>query len=458
MTTVDNTSVVNHVGLGDAAVKAEETDHDLVEAALEREEEAAMDEEIHSDNEDPMTDTIEKQMITVALVKSVVDSGKKPEPSTEAEAGSPSSSTRYGLRKRRRPGDSPETETVEESADQSNEIPSQQDSPRTRRRKLMVDSEEASELPSVENEPGEKLPASSEQVEVKTDEPPPAKIDSVATRIRVEGGTAEILPKPQEPVSTVKEEPTATTQNSEATQAPPEPVVASANTQMVAPSLAPKTTISSLPVEPSLTVKQEEAKAEPQQQSKATISTAPVAASSVPDPTTVKIEPSQVLKPARAKTIAPAPRPTSKKAPSKPRAKPQKPRQKSAKAGGKKKNTLPPVTSQRKLVPTSSAVPNPLAPPIDACATLLMPPPVVPETSEAPVPAGVSTNVPCPLQTSVPCPLPPVSFQEKAVEAPAPDRKVTINEPPVTTRSRVFSVDLDRKLFHSSWDKINVGF
>ena len=72
-----------------------------------------------------------------------------------------------------------------------------------------------------------------------------------------------------------------------------------------------------------------------------------------------------------------------------------------------------------------------------------MPNPVSAKTTEAV--ASVSKEaVPCPLPTPVPCPLPPVSLAEKTQEAPT-ERKVTINDPPVTTRSRVFSVDLDRK-------------
>ena len=444
MTTVDNTRVVNHVGLGSEAVKGQDTDHEL-EAALEREEEAAMDEEIHSDDEDPMRDTIEKQMLTVALVKSVVDSGKKPE-STPREAETSNAATRYGLRKRRRPGDSsPETETIADStANMTNTSSPAQDSPRTRRRRLKADSEQASKLPAIEKVSEDK-PQSSNEVDVPLAkakaEGPPARIKTEESSKKVEDAgseNTEPITKPPEETASGNEGVDAAAKECSTTKVIPGPAVASAVNDMAAPSSTPKTSTSSLPVNLNSTVKENDSQLQDMPAPSAVSVTKP----DVVDPTTV-VPPLSNEKLPKAKTTSPSVKPAPKKASPKPRAKPQKPRQKSTKTGGKKKVTLPPVSTQMKLIPTSGAVPNPLSTPIDTGSSLLMPPPALHDAAEAPT--SMSTSVPCPLQTSVPCPLPPVSFQEKAADAPPPDRKVTINEPPVMSRSRVFSVDLDRK-------------
>lgn len=78
------------------------TDNEIVDTALKEAEESKIleDEEIDSCE----GDDLEEQMLNVALVKSVVDSGSQKKPP---------SPTRYGLRKRRRPGDSARAEPGE---------------------------------------------------------------------------------------------------------------------------------------------------------------------------------------------------------------------------------------------------------------------------------------------------------------------------------------------------------
>lgn len=91
------------------------------------------------------------------------------------------------------------------------------------------------------------------------------------------------------------------------------------------------------------------------------------------------------------------------------------------------------------LVPSSGPVPNPLS--------RSTPPPSTARPASAEVKTGArtvqhgSSSVPCPLPEAVPCPLP----EHVAPEPAHSERRVTIADPPVLTRSRIFSVDLDRK-------------
>mmetsp|Transcript_116289 Transcript_116289/g.335907 ORF Transcript_116289/g.335907 Transcript_116289/m.335907 type:complete len:316 (-) Transcript_116289:84-1031(-) len=86
------------------------------------------------------------------------------------------------------------------------------------------------------------------------------------------------------------------------------------------------------------------------------------------------------------------------------------------------------------IVPSPRAVPNPLSlstPPPGPCLTSNR------AKSSTKQPSGA---VPCPLPAAVPCPLPQESTETVS------DSKVTFAELPApTSRSRVFSVDLDRK-------------
>lgn len=105
MTTVETRVVnpVNHRGSVDA-IDVSETE--MVDVAMKREEDNILvDEEIDSDE----AIDLESRMLTVALVKSVVDSGAQNAEKKE------NPSSRYGLRKRRRPGDASDSSEVSET-------------------------------------------------------------------------------------------------------------------------------------------------------------------------------------------------------------------------------------------------------------------------------------------------------------------------------------------------------
>lgn len=95
------------------------------------------------------------------------------------------------------------------------------------------------------------------------------------------------------------------------------------------------------------------------------------------------------------------------------------------------------------FVPTSGTVPNPLSqstPPPQASSHTSYQQSGAPSTLKN----RCASPVPCPLpaSASVPCPLP----DQHASEPASSERRVTIADPPVlTTRDRIFSVDLDRK-------------
>ena len=114
---------------------------------------------------------------------------------------------------------------------------------------------------------------------------------------------------------------------------------------------------------------------------------------------------------------------------------PQATRTKGSKGSGTSLGAMPCI------IPTSGAVPNPLS--------RSTPPPNATRPSNADVRSSAqnihqgSPSVPCPLPAAVPCPLP----EQAAPESAQSDKRVTISDPPVpTSRSRIFSVDLDRKL------------
>ena len=119
---------------------------------------------------------------------------------------------------------------------------------------------------------------------------------------------------------------------------------------------------------------------------------------------------------------------------------PQSGRSKESKESG---NSLKATPS---LVPTSGAVPNPLS--------RSTPPPSTTRTSNDDVRSSArnvqqedSPLVPCPLPAAVPCPL----LEQSAPESTHSEKRVTISDPPVPiSRSRIFSVDLDRKLTKSA--------
>ena len=97
MTTLE-TRVVNPVATATTVKSVDVSSSEMVDAALAREEEEIVDEEIPSDEEE---EELEQAMVQAALAKSV-----------EEAVGSPGS--RYGLRKRRRPGDLPATNLMDQ--------------------------------------------------------------------------------------------------------------------------------------------------------------------------------------------------------------------------------------------------------------------------------------------------------------------------------------------------------
>jgi hypothetical protein len=117
---------------------------------------------------------------------------------------------------------------------------------------------------------------------------------------------------------------------------------------------------------------------------------------------------------------------------------PQVTRQTSKVKGPKGSGAALPTTPN--VFPSSGAVPNPLS--------RSTPPPSTARSMNAEVKSSGGTLqhgaqlVPCPLPAAVPCPLP----EEAAPEPAYSEKRVTIADPPVPiTRSRIFSVDLDRK-------------
>lgn len=364
MTTVE-TRVVEPVPSHASVNAVDVSETEIVDAALKHEENKMLeDEEIDScEGED-----LEEQMINVALMNSVVDSVGQPVPS----GGTQQSPTRYGLRKRQRPGNSSDGENNGET-DMA---------------------------------------------------PPPSEVSSVVPKATITNGRLSFVAPTASAVGDTGGQ--HSIHPGEATvphlKLEPLPVGVPAVSQPISLLSSAGTTIGKSrqrPVQP--------------------------IAPNIP----IKAEPAQVLpKPAAPPLMHPgAPRPTAP-SPSKARSKPiatkaKKPSSMRQKGGrqvvSKAKVAASPLRSAP-LVPTSGAVPNPLLqsqstppPPARSMKTAMKSAPKVPNHRGAP-------SVPCPLPTAVPCPL-----QPQQLEAPA-DRRVTIADPPVlTTRNRIFSVDLDRK-------------
>lgn len=111
MTTVE-TRVANPLPNRTSVNTVDVADTEMVDSAMkhseeEREEKIIVDEEIDSSSCEG--NDLEEQMLTVALVKSVVETGNQNLPNNDNQHA------RYGLRKRRRPGDSPSSEPTQES-------------------------------------------------------------------------------------------------------------------------------------------------------------------------------------------------------------------------------------------------------------------------------------------------------------------------------------------------------
>lgn len=332
MTTVE-TRVVNPVNRA-SVDSVPVTDSELVDAAMNHEEDQmSVDEEISSSE----GLDLESQMLTVALVKSVVDA------TPTGDKDSPSS--RYGLRKRRRPGD-------------------------------VASGEQVADTPQPAQRPGEHpgdnntVPASAVPVEAKM------KLEQVQQQ----------TPKLQ--------------------------------LLAIPPTRKPAAKSAGIPRNQPLTIKEE-----------------PGASKGI------KIKDHPILGRLQA-NVAPTPGtmarplipPTTKPVPTAMTKNPAAPQRKV----NRPVNAEGPALKQE-LVPTSGAVPNPLSQANVTPSTI--PSPYAPRQTGAPRARPGATSVPCPLPPSVPCPLQPDS-----TVAPVEKKKVTISEPPAPpSRTRIFSVDLDRE-------------
>lgn len=315
---------------------------DMVDEALTHDEEEKMmeDEEIESCEED-----VEEQMISVAIMNSVVESTVQPVKSEMSPH-----SARYGLRKRPRPSDSPETGNHD----------------------AILLKPAGSVLPRATIKNGRlSLVAPNDMGELHT-QPPGTEVEMPKLKQEpLSGGMPSILSivTPSTGEDTIIDEVPRPTQ------------------QLIAPNIPIKTE-----PEPLIPLMQHEA---------------PPSSAAVLSRVQNKVKKTPSPKQENARQ---APRPNS------------------------------PTTSfqsvpMNSLLHSSRAVPNPLSQ-------------STPPHTSHPVKTKVKEDpnaVPCPLPPSVPCPL----------ETPAPEehleKRVTIVEPPVPlTRSRIFSVDLDRKYLKKS--------
>jgi hypothetical protein len=357
-------------------VETEMVDSDMKHSEEEREEKIMVDEEIDSSSCDG--NDLEEQMLTVALVKSVVETGNQNLPNNDNQHA------RYGLRKRRRPGDSPSSEPTQES-----------------------DPKRASTGSPVKADPdltAVNVEASTNVVDanVKTEEKPaqlrePPDIKTVPTAVVKH----EQIPGP----ATVTSLQSSIIDHSKGTAKPLSPATPAQGVVPVPAATGP-TTQHVQPARPPAVVNPVSARPQPlvpvKIESKPAIATRPAAAATQPK------------KPSPQKHSMAAPHPVNP-APATSRS----------------------LSAAAALVPISGAVPNPLS---------QSTPPALRHPYQAAKGAArgkqTASSVPCPLPpASVPCPLQP----EMAAEAPV-EKKVTISEPPVpTSRGRIFSVDLDRK-------------
>lgn len=317
------------------------TETEMVDAALAHEEDKILvDEEITSCEDDGLED----QMLTAALVNSVVDSGSQSVASHEK----PPSPRSAALRKRRRPGE------IASEGTQPLFTPSAPPGQRT----AMITNGRLSLLPAT------------------SISQPPATIQP--------GNRPGIAPKPPNQVTS-------------------------------APYVAKQPMTAGIP---SVT---------------ATGGTKPIY---TPSTNTTKIK--HESKPiAEGRSLA-DPSTLGAKGSKKPRTQKSSMKKKSNNVKKQAPRASPPPQTRGLLIATSGAVPNPLM--------HSTPPPVAPVRSAQKAHAGTAApapSVPFPLSPSVPCPL-----EAQSAGVP-PEKKVTISEPP-STRTRIFSVDLDPSTFDFS--------
>jgi hypothetical protein len=400
MTTVEarvENPLANHAAAVDGV-----TDTDMVDAALKHEEDTMLrDEEIDSCEGEDLDD----QMLTVALVKSVVD-GTNQQP-------------RYGLRKRRRPGDNSSTSSPESNSgkDVVKKIKPEDDVP-------AISQDETSR--------GDSAVGGKAEVQAKLDTRQPiptppitkASPDKPAEQQDIPG--TQVVKGEAAPPPLIKQE------------VPPDIQQASAGGDTIAGTVTPKAEIllgqgsSVVSGQIATTIVKSEVIAA--LSPKAPVVAAPVAPSALirkPPLAPVKIESKPVVA-ARPKKAPAAQTSTPRRAYASSVPTPLNPSVVTPKLKTAPSPAVEP-TLKEELVPTSGAVPNPLS------MGTPDPPSAVP-SAYAITTVTNKTSVPYPLPSSVPCPL-----QPDAPDTPT-EKKVTIAEPAVfQTRSRIFSVDLDRK-------------
>lgn len=408
MTTVENARVVSHLRTTRASVKAAEAanaivDSESVEATLEHEEERIMEDEDIESCEAEGDDDLENQLITVAIVNSVVDATKQ-----NAEIASPE--PRYGLRKRRRSSGTssePSTESVTKNGEKETSKGAKlhhrggrhdcnQGKVKSEPNRLCT---ETAEVPFERNhlEPGTSKDTTEPRAKIKLEEASEANgevgiipgplgdvVSGIESTVKVEQEKAKVL------------EQNAQAKSDGIVKAQPETVPSN---KMILPlqakKLKPATVLNKPPLPPLLPAKP---KTESSSRHRVKQAKEPKILSSVPTPLGNSSKNSHRLRVAEVK--------------------------------------------EEVLLPTSGAVPNPLSVPIKSSsistkknggssANAL--------SSNLPL----ETSVPCPLSNPVPCPLPPPSIDDKDEVV---EKKVDFIDPPVTTtRGRIFSVDLDRE-------------
>jgi hypothetical protein len=475
MTTVENAQVVNHVALRTtrSSVKAAEavTHNELVEVVLKREEEVHIlaDEEIDS-CEASGADDIDDEMLTVALVNSVVDTGSQ---NSKSRAGSPprSSSPRSSspTRKRRRPSDTiaepTEALKVKQEKDSGGEI--------------LTTQQAIDQQASIPNPLG-KVETGTDGVAVKAEEPPGNISGSIAevmmedipelpgeavlesrgdTRVKTEDIEGEACTVPGEAVLETRGDTSVKAEDIEEELCTviqddmPEPPGDLIEDEMPEP---PGDLIEDeMPEPPGVVVDDVVAAAQEVKQEIQVVQPPPPVADQKPVAVALQPKPVEEAKQTQSKPtnhpILPAVAAGVPLAPA-PRVRQPSKKQKYSSlvptplATANACSQPRPVLKEEELMPTSGAVPNPLSRPIPSYTALPSQLLEARARSSGTPPLAAcppeSLAVPCPLPAVVPCPLSPPTYEEKSESS---EKKVTITEPPVTTRGRIFSVDLDRE-------------
>lgn len=380
----------------------------LEEAVIAHAEEELMSRGVSSEDDEK----VEREMLTVALVNSVVETSKQTpsEKSSDEEA-----QKRYSLRKRRRPsgeqplgkpGTHPPLVKIEPSSSASSEAPPS-----------------VSAKPPVAPAPVAPAPALAAPAPAPPVPAPPKPV------VQAPVPSAHVTQTPVLPPSSVPQP-----------AVPPTTVPQPSVKPAVIPKVEPKARIQLKPkVIPPARVKTEAVPACTVAVAAAPLSI-PLAVSSLPTPSSLP----PALQPPRRTSMLQMPPPKVTGPTASRVARPKA-------AKDKSKRLVPaarvPATSQP-LTPTPAiGVPNPLSNPLPASKSILVAKP----TNQPAAPAAFKAGA----KLTVPCPLPPSTFSNvgqgtvvvaasaPAVPAPASEKKKVTIEVPPQQRGRIFSIDLD---------------